>query len=64
MPIYNYRCKKCGAAVERIVKFDERDVQRCEEPKNNDGEFTATCDGELEREEIAVVSKMGHQWKP
>lgn len=38
MPLYEYRCRKCGAQVEKIQKFSDPPLTRCQE-----------CGGELER---------------
>ena len=38
MPLYEYRCRKCGAHVEKIQKFSDRPLRTCEK-----------CGGELER---------------
>lgn len=29
MPTYNFKCKKCGATEERVVKMSERHKQKC-----------------------------------
>ena len=31
MPIYEYRCRKCGQETEVIQKFSDRPLQRCKE---------------------------------
>lgn len=31
MPIYDFRCSKCGVVEERIRKISEMDTQRCNE---------------------------------
>ena len=38
MPLYEYRCRKCGARVEKIQKFSDAPLTKCEK-----------CGGELER---------------
>lgn len=38
MPIYEYRCKKCGKSVEAIQKVDDPPLKKCE-----------TCSGPLEK---------------
>ncbi len=38
MPLYEYRCRKCGTHVEKIQKFADRPLRTCEK-----------CGGELER---------------
>ena len=38
MPIYEYRCRKCGAHAEKIRKFSDPPLTTCE-----------TCGGELEQ---------------
>jgi len=30
MPIYEYRCRKCGAVIEAIQKFSDAPLSRCE----------------------------------
>ncbi len=29
MPLYGYRCEKCGALVEKIQKFSDRSLSKC-----------------------------------
>ncbi|NKB87318.1 MAG: zinc ribbon domain-containing protein [Acidobacteria bacterium] len=48
MPIYEYRCKKCGHTFERIQKFSDRQVRTCPE-----------CKGRVER----VVNAPAIQFK-
>lgn len=38
MPIYEYLCKKCGRQFERIQKFSDQPLKKCEQ-----------CGGTLER---------------
>lgn len=38
MPLYEYRCRKCNAHVEKIQKFSDPPLTKCEK-----------CGGELER---------------
>lgn len=38
MPLYEYKCKKCGKTVEKIQKFSDAPLTTCE-----------FCGGELER---------------
>jgi putative FmdB family regulatory protein len=38
LPLYEYRCTKCGAQFERIQKFSDAPLTRCEK-----------CSGKLER---------------
>jgi putative FmdB family regulatory protein len=38
LPLYEYRCQKCGAVVEKIQKFSDQPLTRCEK-----------CGGRLER---------------
>ncbi|PYV06002.1 MAG: transcriptional regulator, partial [Acidobacteria bacterium] len=38
MPLYEYRCLKCGARFEKIVKFSDPPLTACEK-----------CGGELEQ---------------
>ena len=38
MPLYEYRCKKCGARFERIQKFSDAPLTKCEK-----------CGGKLEQ---------------
>lgn len=30
MPMYSYKCKKCGKDFETLCKFEERNKQKCE----------------------------------
>lgn len=48
MPLYEYRCQKCGALVERIQKFSDPPLTTCEK-----------CNGPLER----VLSSPAIQFK-
>ena len=38
MPLYEYQCRKCGAKVEKIQKFADPPLTKCEK-----------CGGQLER---------------
>ncbi len=38
MPLYEYQCKDCGAIVEKIQKFSDAPLRKCEK-----------CGGKLER---------------
>jgi putative FmdB family regulatory protein len=38
LPLYEYRCLKCGSHFERIQKFSDPPIQKCE-----------TCGGRLEQ---------------
>ena len=38
MPLYEYRCRKCGIQVEKIQKFSDSPLETC-----------AACGGQLER---------------
>ncbi len=38
MPLYEYRCRKCGATIEKIQKFSDSPLTKCEK-----------CGGKLER---------------
>ncbi len=38
MPLYEYRCRKCGRRVEKIQKFSDEPLKTCE-----------SCGGKLER---------------
>ncbi|HEV2493892.1 MAG TPA: FmdB family zinc ribbon protein [Terriglobia bacterium] len=38
MPLYEYRCRKCGTHVEKIRKFSDKPLRTCEK-----------CGGELEQ---------------
>ncbi len=29
MPVYEYKCSKCGAAFEKLVNLESREKQRC-----------------------------------
>jgi putative FmdB family regulatory protein len=38
VPLYEYACRKCGATIEKIQKFSDKPLQKCE-----------SCGGQLER---------------
>ncbi len=38
MPLYEYRCRKCGATIEKIQKFSDPPLAKCQK-----------CGGRLER---------------
>lgn len=38
MPLYEYRCKDCGATIEKIQKFSDPPLRRCQK-----------CGGKLEQ---------------
>ena len=48
MPIYEYRCTKCGHTLEAIQKIDDRPLSKCPE-----------CSGKLEK----LVSRAAFQLK-
>ncbi len=48
MPLYEYRCKHCGAHVEKIQKFSDPPLAKCEK-----------CGGRLER----LISSPAIQFK-
>ncbi len=48
MPLYEYRCRKCGAVVEKIQKFSDSPLVKCEK-----------CGGKLEK----LVSASAIQFK-
>jgi putative FmdB family regulatory protein len=48
LPLYEYRCRKCGATVEKIQKFSDAPLVKCEK-----------CGGRLER----VLSAPAIQFK-
>lgn len=48
MPIYEYRCAKCGHTLEAIQKIDDRPLSKCPE-----------CSGKLEK----LVSRAAFQLK-
>ena len=48
MPLYEYRCRKCGAVNEKIQKFSDPPLKTCEK-----------CGGKLER----LVSSSAIQFK-
>ncbi len=48
MPLYEYRCRKCGAQIERIQKFADPPLETCE-----------SCGGQLER----LISSSAIQFK-
>jgi putative FmdB family regulatory protein len=49
MPTYTFRCEKCSAELERIVKIDDRDNQNCE-----------SCDSKL----VRGIDRPGAVWAP
>ena len=48
MPIYEYRCKKCGAHLEALLKFSDKQPSRCRQ-----------CGGRLEK----LISSPAIQFK-
>jgi putative FmdB family regulatory protein len=48
LPLYEYRCQKCGASIEKIQKFSDAPLVKCEK-----------CGGRLER----VLSAPAIQFK-
>ena len=48
MPIYEYRCEQCGTVVEKLQKFSDPPLTKCEE-----------CGGRLEKQ----ISAPGLQFK-
>jgi putative FmdB family regulatory protein len=48
LPLYEYRCRKCGAVVEKIQKFSDAPLVKCEK-----------CGGRLEK----LVSASAIQFK-
>jgi len=48
MPIYEYRCRKCGHEIEVIQKISDRPLQRCKE-----------CRGKLDK----LISRTSFQLK-
>lgn len=48
MPLYEYRCRKCGAQIERIRRFSDAPLETCE-----------SCGGQLER----LISSSAIQFK-
>ena len=48
MPLYEYQCKKCGARTEKIRKFSDPPLKRCEK-----------CGGELDH----LISSAAIQFK-
>ncbi len=48
MPLYEYRCQKCGATIEKIQKFSDAPLVKCKK-----------CGGRLER----VLSAPAIQFK-
>ena len=72
MPMYAYKCDKCGRAVDLIRKIAERnDGEPCqvEVPSKGIakalGRKSAACKGTLVRDESEEINaKMGHRWQP
>lgn len=48
LPLYEYRCRKCGARIEKIQKFSDPPLRKCQ-----------SCGGKLER----VLSAPAIQFK-
>ena len=48
MPLYEYRCRKCGAVIEKIQKFSDEPLVKC-----------AECGGKLEK----LISSSAIQFK-
>jgi len=48
LPLYEYRCRKCGAQIERIRRFSDPPLEICE-----------SCGGKLER----LISSSAIQFK-
>lgn len=48
MPLYEYRCRKCGVQIERLRRFSDPPLETCE-----------SCGGKLER----LVSSPAIQFK-
>jgi putative FmdB family regulatory protein len=52
MPLYEYRCKKCGHSFEKIQKFSDKPVKKCPE-----------CGGPVEKAiTAAAVQFKGSGW--
>jgi predicted nucleic acid-binding Zn ribbon protein len=69
MPIYTYTCEGCGWHGERIVLFDSRDEQYCEQEScDTDGSGKGrlgTCGHRLQRrEDLELTSHTPYAWKP
>lgn len=70
MPVYVYKCKECKREQELVVRFEDRDDQRCAleydefrvypDPQTLE---TYVCGGELEREEMPLTSRTPGAWK-
>lgn len=60
MPIYTYKCKRCGADTESLVPYQGRDAPRfCKWIKEDDG----ICGGLLQRDglDLPTIGKPAHQ---
>lgn len=52
MPIYEYRCKKCGAHLEVLLKFSDKQPSRCRK-----------CGGRLEKQiSSPAIQFKGEGW--
>lgn len=73
MPMYTYRCKRCGNVSDRLVKMAERDApQTCDRtvpalaeqvPAIEAAPVEPTCNGEMAREEITITARTPSLWK-
>lgn len=70
MPVYSYKCPSCEHVEERLVRFADRDSQRCrrivsttlEDPEiSYDGTIDQDC-GELLERELSLNAKMSSSW--
>ena len=64
MPVWKYKCNRCGWEGERLVKASDRDSQVCTSHyMSKDGRRIDPCLKHLQREEIALTSKMRINWQ-
>jgi putative FmdB family regulatory protein len=57
MPLYNYRCKKCGYEYERLLPMKDMEKPLSEKPEGCAG------DGNCEIEQIVTKANFGDPWK-
>lgn len=57
MPLYNYKCEKCGTEFEDLVPIDERN-----KPRYCEGKDDAPCGGIANRVYNEIPANMAHNW--
>jgi len=59
MPIYQYRCKKCGISFERLLRMKDMEKPLSEKPN----ECLCGEDCKCEIEQIPTTASFGDPWK-